>query len=77
MAEKPLLSGQNAFPRSFSLGFWGGICIEKCVRIFDSGTGTTIFGTPEKLKPTIVCMVTILGSTHWVHMGDEHGHTWI
>ena len=35
------------FPR-----FWGGICIEKCFRIFDSGTGSTIFGTPEKLKPT-------------------------
>ena len=33
------------FPR-----FWGGICIEKCFRIFDSGTRSTIFGTPEKRK---------------------------
>ena len=45
--EWPKCIPEVIFPR-----FWGGICIEKCFWIFDSGTRSTIFGTPEKLKPT-------------------------
>ena len=49
--EWPKCIPEVIFPR-----FWGGICIEKCFWIFDSGTRSTIFGTPEKLKPTKKCV---------------------
>ena len=37
-------------PKVSKWGFWGGICIKKWSKNFDSGSRSAIFGTPKTLK---------------------------